>query len=260
MKLVMLTDLHLAAPGVRVGGRDPRANLERALADVGAWHRDAALVVLNGDLCEDPSAETYRWLRARLDASGLRHALTIGNHDDRALFLATFPEAGTDGLAQSVHDLAEGTAVLLDTVDGPLAGRLGPDRLAWADAAIRAARPPVWLFLHHNPIPTHIAPVDRIMLADHAAFARLVVRHRERIGYIFHGHTHLPMAGALCGVPVVSGRGTAQAGFPHFGAERLAPPADLPAAYSVIQTDGLSVSVMMVEFGAAAAGARPPAD
>lgn len=251
MKLIQLTDIHLTAPGELVAGRDPRANLEAALAEIETLHADAELVVLTGDLCEHASEEAYGWLRDRLARLSLPTALMIGNHDDRALFLSVFPEhVDRDGHVQTVHRLSRGTALCLDTVEpGENRGRLGPERLAWLEARLDECEGPAWIFLHHNPIPTHIASLDRIMLTDHAEFARLVAARRERVAHIFHGHCHLPMAGSLAGVPVTSGRGTNQAGYPYFGFDELFALSDLPEAYSVIIADGAAVTVMMVEFG-----------
>lgn len=251
MKLVQLTDIHLAGPGVLVGGRDPRANLDRALEQVRRLHADAALMVLTGDLCEHPEIQTYRWLAERLDGFPVPVALTLGNHDDRSAFLSVFPDAA-DGLgyAQSVHPLPIGRAIVLDTlVQGALGGRLGPDRLGWLEARLAEQPDPAWIFMHHNPIPCGLPPLDAIMLEDHDAFATLVGRYRDRIAHIFHGHCHLPMSGALAGVPVSSGRGTNHAGYPHFGAPDLQALSDLPEAYSVIEVRGPATTVMMVEFG-----------
>lgn len=251
MKLVMVTDIHLAGPGETVRGRDPRANLEAAFGEIAAIHADAELAVLAGDLCEDPSVEAYRWLRARAAALPMPVAPMIGNHDDRGQMLSVFPEAADEhGRVQGAYRVSQGTVLCLDTViDGALGGTLDDARLDWLEARLGAGQGPFWIFLHHNPIPTHLAPLDRIMLERSERFEALLARHRDAIAHIFHGHTHLPMSGSLMGIPVSSGRGTNHAGYPNYGSDALLPLSDLPESYSVIIAADGAVTVMMVEFG-----------
>jgi 3',5'-cyclic-AMP phosphodiesterase len=177
--------------------------------------------------------------------------LAIGNHDDRATFLGVFPElADADGHVQTRFALSRGTGVVIDTW-GPQshAGFFCARRCAWLDAALAAADGPVFLFMHHNPVPTHVGPIDQIMLRDADAFGAIVAAHRPRIAHIFFGHCHLPLAGSLHGVPVSSPRGTNHAGWADFTERRLLLASDLPEAYAVIVAQGPAITVQMVEFG-----------
>jgi Icc protein len=67
MKLLHLSDIHLTAPGSTIGGRDPRANFERALAHALKDHHDAELMVITGDLSDWGDLADYQWLKQRLD-------------------------------------------------------------------------------------------------------------------------------------------------------------------------------------------------
>jgi hypothetical protein len=103
--------------------------------------------------------------------------------------------------------------------------------------------------MHHNPMPTHIEPMDRIRLLDDVAFRRIVHRHRHNIRHIFFGHCHLPLAGSVAGVPATSLRGTNHAGYPSFAETRLLSASDLPESYGVAFFGEDYVTVHMVEFG-----------
>ena len=162
--------------------------------------------------------------------------LAIGNHDDRSTFLEVFPElADADGHVQKRFALSHGTGVVIDTW-GPKshAGFFCATRCAWLDATLAAADGPVFLFMHHNPVPTHVVPIDQMMLCDADAFGAIVAAHRQRIAHIFFGHCHLPLAGSLHGVPVSSTRGTNHAGWADFSETRMLLAADLPEAYAVV--------------------------
>jgi Icc protein len=251
MKLIQLTDIHLTTPGQTIGGRDPNANFERALAHALAQHPDAEAIVITGDLSDWGDRADYERLRARIATLSVPVHLAIGNHDDRATFLLVFPElADADGHVQTRFALSHGTGVVIDTW-GPEshAGFFCATRCAWLDATLAAADGPVFLFMHHNPVPTHVVPIDRMMLRDADAFGAIVAAHRQRIAHIFFGHCHLPLAGSLHGVPVSSPRGTNHAGWADFTETRMLLASDLPEAYAVIVAQGAAVTVQMVEFG-----------
>lgn len=251
MKLIHLTDIHLTTPGHTIGGRDPNANFEKALAHALTQHPDAEAIVITGDLSDWGESADYEQLRARIAKLPLPVELAIGNHDDRATFLRVFPElADDDGHVQRRFPLSQGLGVILDTW-GPNthAGFFCAKRCAWLDATLAAADRPAFLFMHHHPVPTHVVPIDRIMLRDAEAFAAVVAKHRHRIAHIFFGHCHVSLSGSLHGVPVTGSRGTNHAGWVDFTEKRMLLASDLPEAYTVITAYGAAVTVLMVEFG-----------
>lgn len=251
MKLIHLTDIHLTQPGQTIAGRDPIANFDRALEHALDHHADAALIAITGDLSDWGDAADYRLLKAKLAQLTTPVALCIGNHDDRPTFLETFPEAADEnGFVQHVRDTPEGRLIFLDTwAPQTHAGAFCEMRRAWLSAQIDSAPGACFLFMHHNPIPTYVAPMDSIRLLDDGPFRALVGDHRDQIRHIFHGHCHLPMNGSIHGVPVSSIRGTNHAGWPHYGEKRLLSGAALPEAYGVVFIAPDHLTAMMVEFG-----------
>lgn len=251
MKLIQLTDIHLTTPGQTIGGRDPNANFEAALAHALSQHPDAEAIVITGDLSDWGERADYERLRARIAELPLPVHLAIGNHDDRATFLKVFPErADGDGHVQSQFALSRGTGLIIDTWEPRShAGVFCARRRAWLERALAAADAPVFLFMHHHPVPTHIAPLDRIMLRDSDAFGAVIAAYRQRIAHIFFGHCHLVLSGSLHGVPVSGPRGTNHAGWADFTERHMLLASDLPEAYSVIVANSAAVTVQMVEFG-----------
>lgn len=252
MKIVQLSDMHLQGADACCLDNETLACFDSALHDIRRRHRDADLLVFSGDLTADGDVADYEVLRDRLEGFPVPVELLIGNHDDRAHFLTVFPEhKNENGFVQRMRMLPIGRAIMLDThsCDGPH-GELCDIRLAWLEAQLMADSGPFWIFLHHNPIPTHLPPVDRIMLKDPHKFADVVAHYRDRIAHIFHGHIHLPMSGSLHGIPVSCPRSMTMAGYPNYGEDRLLPHLDLPASYGVITIDGSATTVMLVEFGA----------
>ena len=251
MKLLQLTDIHLTTPGTTIGGRDPNANFEKALTHALTHHSDAEALFITGDLSDWGDASDYARLRKVISTIPIPVHLCIGNHDDRATLLAAFPElVDENGFVQQVIPLSQGTAITLDTW-GPNthAGHFCETRARWLDAQLTTLEGPIWLFMHHNPVPLGIGPIDQIMQLDAARLSDVIQPHAAKIRHIFHGHCHLPLSGSFCGVPLSAPRGTNHAGWPNFGAIKKLSAADLTESYAVMLTHGDHVIVHMVEFG-----------
>ncbi|MEP0234489.1 phosphodiesterase [Roseibium sp.] len=251
MKLVQMTDIHLTAPGKTISSREPTENFKKALGHALDNHSDADALVITGDLSDWGDLEDYQRLKDILSSVPMPVHLCIGNHDERETFLSVFPDlADENGFVQSVFDLPQGVGITLDTW-GPEshAGHFCKKRFSWLDEKLAATGGKIWIFMHHNPVPIGIAPMDKIMLQDAEAFAAVIARHAEKIAHIFHGHCHLPLSGSLHGVPFSAPRGTNHAGWPDFKAERSLSSSDLPEAYAVVLANETSTMVHMVEYG-----------
>ena len=251
MKLLHLTDIHLTTPGETIGGRDPNANFEAALAHALTHHPDADAMFITGDLSDWGVAEDYARLRDLLGRVPMPVHLLIGNHDDRPTFAAAFPDlVDAGGFIQRVVPLPLGNAILLDTW-GPEthAGHFCAARATWLAQQLDALPGPIWIFMHHNPVPIEVAPMDKIMLLDADRFGATIRPQAEKIRHIFHGHCHLPLAGSLHGIPFSAPRGTNHAGWADFSATRLLSSAALPESYGVIFATPTTTMVHMVEFG-----------
>jgi 3',5'-cyclic-AMP phosphodiesterase len=251
MKLIHMSDIHLTTAGNTIGGRDPRHNFERALSHILKDHHDAELMVITGDLSDWGDRDDYQWLKERIDGFPIPVRLCIGNHDRRPAFLSVFPDLrAADGFVQGVYDTVAGRCLFLDTVEPEThAGRYCDARQQWLEQRLAEHPGPFLLFMHHNPMPTHIEPVDRIRLLDDVAFRQTVGRHQSRIRHIFFGHCHLPLAGSVAGVPATSLRGTNHASYPNFAETALLSASDLPESYGVVFFGDDYVAVHMVEFG-----------
>lgn len=251
MKLLQLTDIHLTTPGKTIGGRDPNANFERALAHAMVSHNDAEALFITGDLSDWGEAGDYQRLKKMVDKLKMPVHLCIGNHDERGAFLDVFPEyANDDGFAQQVIELSQGHAITLDTWgDATHAGHFCESRADWLTEQLSTLPGPVWLFMHHNPVATRINPLDQIMLLDAQRFKQAISPYKAKVMHIFHGHCHLPLSGNIAGVSFSAPRGTNHAGWADYAATHYLSASDLPECYSVIYAERDSTMCVMVEYG-----------
>jgi 3',5'-cyclic AMP phosphodiesterase CpdA len=206
--LVQFSDVHIVPEGELLLDRlDTLDQLRQALAAVEAADLAPTALVFTGDLADTGDLRAYRRLRdavteaaARIGAPAL---YGMGNHDDRAAFregLLGVP-ASTD-THDFVHVAGDVRVIMLDsTTPGSHSGDLTEDQLQWlrAELAQPAAGGTV-LGLHHPPIPTPLAFLERLSLADPSRLARVIAGTDVRI--VLTGHNHHATCGALAGVPV----------------------------------------------------------
>ncbi len=215
MKLIQVTDTHLAPPGELVDGLDPRARLDAVVAAINCNHRDAELCIFSGDLTEDGEVEAFEELRECLAALRVPHRLMIGNHDNRENFQRVFPDApaGPNGFVQQAVETQEGLLLRLDSHEpGAHWGSYGEKKLGWLAAQLENAQGrPVYLFLHHPPFALEVPRLDKMALLEAEPLAALLAQH-SNIRHLFFGHVHRAIAGSWRGIPISAIRGTNQGG------------------------------------------------
>jgi 3',5'-cyclic-AMP phosphodiesterase len=258
-----LTDTHLVGPGQRLYGLDPAERLRAAVADILRRHgpggaAPAAFALLTGDLVHHADAASYVLLREILAPLPMPVHMLLGNHDDRALFRAAFPEAPVDaaGFVQGAFATLAGRFLLLDTHEpGTAAGGLCARRLGWlAERLAEAPATPVFLALHHPPVRSGIVGMDRIPLRDADALWRVLAPHRARIRHVFHGHLHRPFGGSWHGIPFSSLRGTGHQVALDLAERTTVPGSHEPPAYALVRVTESEVVVHTHDFLDATAG------
>lgn len=204
LKIIQLSDPHLVPKGEVVHGGDPLAKLEAAVADINIHHRDAALVLISGDLADNGERGAYEALREALSQLLPPFRLMPGNHDERALIREIFPDvaASAGGFLQDVIDTPKVRIILIDTLDaGHVEGKLDEMRLRWLKDALDGAQgQPVCLFMHHPPFCVHMAEFDSGLMTGAEALRDLLLGH-GKVRHIFAGHVHRFIAGSWHGIP-----------------------------------------------------------
>ena len=213
MKLIHLTDTHLVEPGLRLYGLDPKARLDAAIADINRHHSDAALAIITGDLTHWGEVGAYRSFLHSMNGLRVPYVVLVGNHDRRAACLDVLAAAPRDahGFVQGWRDTLCGRLLFLDTLDEQShAGQMCAQRLAWTARALAEApaNRPIYLFMHHPPFAVGVHVMDRIALAERAAFTEVIGPYRQRIRHLFFGHVHRPISGSWMGIPFSTLRGT----------------------------------------------------
>ncbi len=213
MLLAQLSDTHLTT-GVLAGRPAERAH--RALARVQALRPRPACLVVTGDLVDHGQTAEYELARGLLERLDLPVHAVPGNHDHAPRMLQALagtgwvrPAADEPGRCYYRVDYPGLRLLCCDSsVPGRDDGELGPTQLAWLDRELgRDPEVPAVLALHHHPVPSGIAAMDTIMLADADELAAVLGAHPPP-ARILTGHLHRASAAMLAGSLVTSAPST----------------------------------------------------
>jgi 3',5'-cyclic AMP phosphodiesterase CpdA len=197
--IAILNDTHVGAQ------QKADASIPTHLRDTVSWllklDKRPAAVIINGDLAlRDGKVGDYvsfNKLIAPLREAGVSVHLTMGNHDDRAVFyevlVADKPEQPPISTRHvGVVKLAKANLFLLDSLKQTMIapGDLGEEQLGWLAKMLDAhTDKPALVFAHHNPRlggdPKHFPGG----LEDSEALWQLLTASSHVKAYI-HGHIH----------------------------------------------------------------------
>lgn len=209
MLVAQLTDPHVVAPGRRAYGVvDTVACLAAAVRRLTALEPQPDLVVLTGDLAYDGAPDEYSQLRDLLAPLRMPWRVIPGNHDRRQALRATLPTVACPARAIVdrlcwCEDHGPLRIIGLDSlVEGASHGALDGTQLAWLDARLaEAPHRPTLILLHHPPLPSGIAPMDRIGLREPERLRAVLDRHRQ-VERLLCGHVHRTIAWRWAGTLV----------------------------------------------------------
>ncbi len=215
MWLLQISDPHVTVPGRLLwDSLDANARLLRLLAHLRRHGPRPDLVLVTGDLVGDEEPAAYAFLAGALADLGAPVLPLAGNHDDRALLDAAFPDVPgrvrRDG--RLLLDLRVGPVRLLglDTVlPGRVEGAVGEDQRRWLAARLAAATEPVLLALHHPPRALGLPYMDRIGLVDGEALEETVAAAGTRLRAVLAGHLHRFVLARFAGAPLLTAPSTA---------------------------------------------------
>lgn len=207
MLIAHVSDIHITAGPLAA---QPALGLHWALGRIRSLVPKPDCVVITGDLTDSGTSEEYAVLRpllAKIASTPVPLHLIAGNHDNSPMLLRELPAfvaaaAAEPDRAYYVADYPTLRLVCCDSsVPREAHGELGEQQLSWLDETLGDDDRPAMVLIHHPPVRTGIAMMDRIGLRDADAFADVLQRH-DQVVRVLTGHQHRVMLATVGGVPV----------------------------------------------------------
>lgn len=233
MLIGQITDTHVVDPARPGHDPDPVAdvtyvdNNHRLASTVGslnAEHPQMTVVVGTGDLTNWGQPGQYDRLRELIEPLAAPFLALPGNHDDRDLLRATFPDtpwidAAHASWVTTVRDSADagdgvdGLAVRLVGLDSTIPGEPGAEfdgeRERWLRSVLESVHDgPTVLAVHHPPFATGVGWMDKTGFIGLDRLERLLAEHP--VDKVICGHFHRPVSTMVAGIPVQVGMSTVQ--------------------------------------------------
>lgn len=185
-KILHLTDCHLLAEAGRTMlGIDTFASFQSTLNHANQHHGPFDLLLLTGDLAQDPCAASYRRLKRSLDNLATPYLCLPGNHDAVDIMRAEL--AGCD----DAYRLDHWRIISLNSqkADSPV-GRLAESELTRLESLLRTeAEKPALLAMHHPCLSCGTPWLDPMQIENGEQLIRLL-QGFPQVKLLLCGHIH----------------------------------------------------------------------
>jgi len=194
MKFIHLSDTHiLGREEPSLYGLNPDIMLKRALKSIKKMHKDAAFIVITGDISDNGKKLSYKKLKTVAKKSKIEILPILGNHDFRENFAYYFPELMCkNGFIQYVREVDNIAFIFLDTLSiGNAYGELCSIRLSWLKEQLeRFKNRYIYIFMHHHPVECGLYMMDNYANFKSSDEFWKLLDNYNNIKHITFGHIH----------------------------------------------------------------------
>jgi Icc protein len=192
LKIVQLTDLHiLPHAGDKMLGIDTEQYFQKTLAHAHATHGRFDLILLTGDLGQDPSADSYRRICRHLQTYATPCLCLPGNHDDWKLMETELNE----GLVSCrKHLLLKNWQIIALNSQKPVSpiGLITREELVFLEQTLAANQMPALLAVHHHCVASQSDWMDTMKI-ENGEELLAVAEYFPQVKAITCGHLHQEM-------------------------------------------------------------------
>lgn len=208
LKILQISDLHvLPAATDTLLGVNTEYYFRQVLDVAHAEHGPFDLILVTGDLAQDPCRAAYQRIRQHLEAYRTMALCLPGNHDDFPLMQAIL----NDGLVSCQKQLLLKNwhiICLNSQKPGSPAGDLPAEELAFLESSL-VARPevPALIAVHHHCLASGCDWLDTMQIENSEALLELLGRHSQ-VKVLTYGHVHKQVDTSYGGIGIFSAPST----------------------------------------------------
>lgn len=190
LNLLQLTDLHITPhAGELMLGIDTESHFQQTLKDAVDRHGPFDLILLTGDLAQDPRADTYQRIGRHLRQYDAPCLCLPGNHDDLGLMQTHLNIGKISCDKQRILGNWLILALNSQKLDSPI-GVLDDNELAFLERALQShPNLPTLIAVHHHCVPSGSPWMDTMQIQNSGAFLATVKKHPQ-VKAVTCGHVH----------------------------------------------------------------------
>ena len=188
--ILQLTDTHfMAHADAKLRDIDTASSFREMLDCALQHHPNTRLVLLTGDLAEEPEVGSYQRLADILAEYDVNFACLPGNHDDYPNMLKVLNQEQFNCDKQRFID--DWQILMLDThIPGSCEGTLSQQELEFLEQSlVQKPKQNTLICIHHHCIKTNSAWMDTMLIKNHHEFIRLVQKNQQ-VKAVIMGHIH----------------------------------------------------------------------
>jgi Icc protein len=189
LHVAQLTDLHLfASPDQQLLNLTTSESFQAVLSAVKQLNPFPDLLLLTGDISQDESPESYKYLQDLLCPLRIPTYWLPGNHDRLPIMQQVLTRTPFSG--EKSFTVQGWRFVLLNSaLPGQVHGELHLSELEWLEETLQQSTDPTLVAVHHPPLPINSDWMDQILL--HNADDLLAVLDRySQVKVVLFGHIH----------------------------------------------------------------------
>lgn len=193
VRILQVTDLHiLAGVGQTLLGVDTEKSCRNVFDKIRQEEDDVALILLTGDLVQDPCISSYSRLYSWLQEMDWAFYCLPGNHDDPRLMVSTL--VGNNVHFQPHILLDHWQIICLDSaIWSSPGGYLDSKQLALLENCLVAyPEHHALIALHHHAVTSGSAWMDTMVLGNADEFLAILERFQQ-VRLVLSGHVHQVM-------------------------------------------------------------------
>ena len=188
MKIIQITDLHIANDADNTYGVDVRRNFLDILKAIKSFSPD--FIVLTGDLCFDTANEqVYQWIKSHLEFTKIPYAVIGGNHDDSEMMARVFNinHLLVSGELYYKRIFGMDAILFLETSSGVVS----TEQLTWLRYELNHLEKDTVIFMHHPPVIAGVPHMDvNYPLRNMEGVQEVLFNFPHHLS-IFCGHYHV---------------------------------------------------------------------
>lgn len=188
--VAQITDTHLFAdPNQEQKGIVTAKSLQFVIERVEQLQPQPDVLLLTGDLSQDETPESYRYLQSILHPLSIPAYWIPGNHDDLPLMEQILDREPI--FPDKSFQLGSWQFILLNSaIHGCVHGKLSLPSLEWLEHQLQNANhSPTLIAIHHPPLFVNSAWMDNISLQNRDDLLAILNRHPQ-VRLVIFGHIH----------------------------------------------------------------------